>query len=177
MHVFSLLKLYKPFVFILSSLHPTPKWQFLLCSIHHLLWHTCNLTVTFRTNCIGVPVFKLHIIFFNIVDFRHVASRRGGGVVGSWLSTFPFHGANIYLNFTHIKLNYSGVPLPHFSRFQNSLFFLFSFCSSKFFLMRLPPPPLQTFKKMLRAWTWIWIIIPMPMFICNKTTRLRLHVL
>lgn len=143
MHVFSLLKLYKPFVFILSSLHPTPKWQFLLCSIHHLLWHTCNLTVTFRTNCIGVPVFKLHI----------------------------------YLNFTHIKLNYSGVPPTPLFKISEFSFFLFSFCSSKFFEWGCPRPPLQTFKKMLRAWTWIWIIIPMPMFICNKTTRLRLHVL
>lgn len=176
MHVFSLLKLYKPFVFILSSLHPTPKWQFLLCSIHHLLWHTCNLTVTFRTNCIGVPVFKLHIIFLNIVDFRHVASRQGERWWGPVSPLSFFLGANIYLNFAHIKFNDSGVPPPPLFKISEFSFFLFSFCPSKFFEWGCPRPPLQTFKKMLRAWTWIWIIILMPMFICNKTTR-RLHIL
>lgn len=146
MHVFSLLKLYKLFVFILSSLHPTPKWQFFLCSIHHLLWHTCNLTVTFWTNCIGVPVFKLHIIFLNIVDFRHVASRRGEGWWGPG-SPLSFFFLLLYLNFTHIKLIYSGVPPPPLFKISEFSFFPFFFLLVKVFFNEVAPASSPNFQK------------------------------
>lgn len=151
MHVFSLLKLYKPFVFILSSLHPTPKWQFLLCSIHHLLWHTCNLTVTFRTNCIGVPVFKLHVILLNIVDFRHVASRRGEGWwgPGSPLSIFLYQTI-----FFRILQTYNWIiaelppPPATFHDSELSFFSFLFFWLVKIFLNEVAPPaPPQIFKK------------------------------
>lgn len=151
MHVFSLLKLYKPFVFILSSLHPTPKWQFLLCSIHHLLWHTCNLTVTFRTNCIGVPVFKLHVILLNIVDFRHVASRRGEGWwgPGSPLSIFLYQTIFFRILQTYNWIIAELPPPPrNFSWFGIVFFFFLIFLACQdFFKWGCPSRPSPNFQK------------------------------
>lgn len=93
--------------------------------------------------------FQTSHYFFEYCRLQARGIAAGGGVMGSWLSTFLFVGANIYLNFTHIKLNYSGVPPTPLFKISEFSFFLFSFCSSKFFEWGCPrpPPPSPNFQK------------------------------
>lgn len=75
----------------------------------------------------------------------------GGGVVGSWLSTFHFLVSNnFFQNFANIQLNYSGIAPPPatFHDSELSFFSFLFFWLVKIFLNEVAPPaPPQIFKK------------------------------